>query len=77
MSDAFSIIEKIRNEIESYSGYKAKNMKLIFENTTPELLSNLQQFLDSALSDPSLSDLNIEEFISKLYSTLGWKRYDN
>jgi len=77
MSDAFSIIEKIRNEIESYSGYKAKNKKLIFENTTPELLSNLQQFLDSALSDPSLSDLNIEEFISKLYSTLGWKRYDN
>lgn len=77
MSDASLIIEKIRKEIESYSDSNQKTKKLIFENTTTALLSKLEKFLDSALSEVNLSEIEQEDFRNQLYKKLGWKLYDN
>ena len=76
MSDTRSIIKKIQDEINSYSGSKAINKKLIFENVDAKLISKLQDFLDEALSNTNLLELENDDFIKEFYSFIGWKYHD-
>ena len=76
MNDATLIIEKIKKEIESYSGSNARDKKLLFDSITPDLMSKLQKFLESALSNHELFDQNDDEFIKDFYQQLGWKYID-
>lgn len=76
MSDAQSIIKKIQDEINSYSGSTAINKKLIFDNVDAKLISKLQDFLDRAFSNKGLLELEDDDFIKEFYSFIGWKYHD-
>ena len=76
LSDTQSIIKKIQDEINTYSGSKAANKKLIFENVDAKLISKLQDFLDKALSNTDLLELENDDFIKEFYSCIGWKYHD-
>jgi len=76
LSDIQSIIKKIQDEINSYSDSKATGKKLIFENVDAILISKLQDFLDKALSNPDLLELDNDDFIKEFYSFIGWKYHD-
>ena len=76
MTDANIIIKKIREEIESFSSSSAKDRQILFNNTTPELLSKLQRFLDSALSNQELFEQDDNEFIKEFYEHMGWNYID-
>jgi len=74
MNIAQQIVEKIREEIGSYRNSRGKSQKLLYNNTTDALLTKLERFLDLCLNDIDLTAIDIDEFVDKLYSSLGWER---
>ena len=63
--------------MDSYSSSTGRVKKLLFEKTSPKLLSDLQNFLDSVLNNTNLEDMDIADFHQKLFTSLGWKLYDS